>query len=55
MGRVQNWFEKVVGVTEEELRRREFAQRIFGQRPMDISALQRPACWRRLRAPVGRR
>ena len=55
MDRVQNWFEKVVGVTEEELRRREFAQRFFGQRPMDISALQRPACWRRLRAPVGRR
>lgn len=49
MKRLQKWFEQIAGITQQELDRQARAQEIFsGNRP-DISALERPACWRRQR------
>ena len=50
MSQIQYWFERFAGITDEERRRVAFAKEIFGQRGLDTTALQRPACWRR-RAP----
>jgi hypothetical protein len=47
MKQIQKWFEQIAGCTEEERQRWALAQEIFGARPVDLSALQKPACWRR--------
>jgi hypothetical protein len=47
MNRIQKWFETIAGVTQEERERRAFAQAFFGSKPVDVVALQTPACWRR--------
>ncbi|HET7776191.1 MAG TPA: hypothetical protein VFK74_07485 [Azospira sp.] len=56
MNRIQKWFEHIAGVTQEERERRAFAQAFFGSKPVDVVALQTPACWRRkARLAGGRR
>lgn len=47
MDRIQQWFERMAGVTQEETARRKFAEEFFGQRKFDVAAFQKPACWRR--------
>lgn len=47
MHQLQRWFDRIAGVTEEERRRMDFAQDFFGQRGLDTTPLQTPACWRR--------
>ena len=54
MERVQAWFERIVGISFEEQRRRAFVEQIFTQYRIDTALLERPACWRRSRcATVG--
>ena len=47
MKRMQNWFEIIAGISQEERERYALAQEIYGNKGQDISALQKPACWRR--------
>lgn len=47
MNRIQKWFEQITGASQEERRRWALVQEVFGGRSVDISALQKPACWRR--------
>ena len=47
MSQIQYWFERFAGVTDEERRRVAFAKAFFGQRGLDTTRLQKPACWRR--------
>ncbi|HPT49141.1 MAG TPA: hypothetical protein PLS67_01220 [Accumulibacter sp.] len=48
MDRFQKWFEQLAGISREERRRWEIAQRIYFSPRVDIaSLLQKPACWRR--------
>ncbi len=47
MSQIQYWFERFAGVTDEERRRVAFAKAFFGQRGLDTTKLQKPACWRR--------
>ena len=47
MNRLQKWFDHIAGITQEERERRAFARQIFGSKPVDVLALQTPACWRR--------
>lgn len=47
MKQLQKWFDLIAGISEEERRRLAVAHAIFGQRGPDLSALSRPACWRR--------
>ncbi|KFB73914.1 MAG: hypothetical protein AW09_000808 [Candidatus Accumulibacter phosphatis] len=47
MNRIQKWFEQLAGVYLEERRRWALAQKIFGKQRLDVSTLQKPACWRR--------
>ena len=47
MNRIQKWLEQIAGVSRAERARWALAQEIFGSQRMDISALQKPACWRR--------
>lgn len=53
MNRIQKWFEQIAGITQEERERRAFAQAIFGSKPVDVLALQTPACWRRKARRLG--
>ena len=46
---LQYWFERIAGVSDEERRRVAFAKAFFGQRGLDTTRLQKPACWRRSR------
>jgi hypothetical protein len=54
MNQIQRWMNTIAGVTRAERARREFAREIFGRKPLDLSVLQAPACWRRKCQP-GRR
>jgi hypothetical protein len=47
MSRLQEWFEKIVGITEKERDRRELAESLFGRPLFDAAAFHKPACWRR--------
>lgn len=47
MNRIQQWFERIAGLTLEERQRWSLAQDIFGRQVVNVSALQTPACWRR--------
>ncbi|MBL8397802.1 MAG: hypothetical protein JNL84_06605 [Candidatus Accumulibacter sp.] len=53
MNRLQKWFEQLAGFSREERNRWEMAQEIFSSPRLDISALHKPACWRR-QATTGR-
>ena len=55
MSQVQRWFERIAGITEEERRRTAFARAFFGQRGLDTTVLQTPACWRRSMSRRGAR
>lgn len=47
MNRIQQWLKQIAGVSQEERQRWAVAQEIFGTRGPDVSAFQKPACWRR--------
>lgn len=47
MKRLQKWFEQLAGITQQELDRLAQVREVFGNSEPDISALERPACWRR--------
>ncbi|MBO3715596.1 MAG: hypothetical protein J5X23_11585 [Candidatus Accumulibacter sp.] len=47
MNRIQKWFEQIAVVCLEERHRWALAQEIFGKRRVDVSMLEKPACWRR--------
>ena len=49
MKRIQKWFELIAGISQEDLEREARARQIFAARNPDITALQKPACWRRKR------
>ncbi len=55
MNRIQKWFEQIAGASREDRHRWALAQEIFGAQRTDISALQKPACWRRKSHPAGTR
>jgi len=50
MSQIQKWIATIAGVTQAERARYEFAREFFGRKPLDTSALQKPACWRRTAA-----
>jgi len=47
MKQLQKWFDLIAGISEEEQKRLAMAHAIFGDRGPDLSALTKPACWRR--------
>ncbi|HOL63914.1 MAG TPA: hypothetical protein PLB97_01065 [Accumulibacter sp.] len=47
MDRLQQWFEQFAGFSREERSRWEMALTIYCTPKLDISALHKPACWRR--------
>ncbi|EXI73388.1 MAG TPA: hypothetical protein PK440_18620 [Candidatus Accumulibacter phosphatis] len=47
MNAIQKWFEQVVGVSRNERDRWFLAQQVYSTRSLDVSALHKPACWRR--------
>jgi hypothetical protein len=47
MNRIQKLFAQIAGVYQAETQRWVAAQEIFTAQRMDVSALQKPACWRR--------
>lgn len=49
MKRIQKLFELIAGISQEDLEREARARQIFAARNPDITALQKPACWRRKR------
>lgn len=50
MHTIQKWFERLAGVTEDEIERLHIASRVFRARPaFDLARLETPACWRRPR------
>ncbi len=55
MNRIQKWFEQIAGASREDRHRWALAQEIFGSQRTDISALQKPACWRRKSPAAGAR
>jgi hypothetical protein len=55
MNRIQQWFEQIAGFSRHERQRWALAHEIFGTQRLDISALQKPACWRRKSASAGPR
>lgn len=54
MNRIQQWFEHIAGLTQEERQRQALIEEIFGAKPLDLLALQTPACWRRQAHPSRR-
>jgi hypothetical protein len=55
MNLIQKWFEQIAGVSRVERDRWFLAQQVFGARRTDVSALHKPACWRRKAAADGLR
>jgi len=55
MKQLQKWFDRLVGISEEEQKRLAMAHAIFGARGPDLSALHKPACWRRPQTNRARR
>ena len=49
MKHLQKWFDRLLGISEEEQKRLAMAHAIFNDRGPDLSALSKPACWRRQR------
>lgn len=47
MKRLQQWFDQIAGVTQDERDRQARAREIFATVGVDISRLTMPACWRR--------
>lgn len=48
MASIQEWFEKIAGITQEERERWAFVQQVYARRePLYSAELQMPACWRR--------
>ncbi|SBT03633.1 conserved hypothetical protein [Candidatus Accumulibacter aalborgensis] len=47
MNRIQKWFQQIAGVSLAEHHRWALAQEIFAAQRVDVSRLQKPACWRR--------
>ncbi|HRF03496.1 hypothetical protein [Accumulibacter sp.] len=47
MNRIQKLFEQIAGVYQAETHRWAIAQEVFTAPRVDVSALQKPACWRR--------
>ncbi len=51
MDQVQQWFDKLVGVTPGDNPRQHVAESLFRRPPFDSAAFQTPACWRRKSLP----
>jgi len=47
MKRLQQWFDLIAGISQDENARLERARSIFSANGPDVEALQTPACWRR--------
>ena len=47
MNHIQEWFERIAGISQEERDRQAFAREVFGKPPLDPSMFEKPACWRR--------
>ncbi len=47
MNLLLKWFERMARNPQEARLRRVMVQEVFATRGTDISALQKPACWRR--------
>jgi hypothetical protein len=47
MNRIQKWFEQIAGAPRGDQQRWALAREIYGSQRTDVSALQKPACWRR--------
>jgi hypothetical protein len=54
MNHIQEWFERIAGISREERDRREFSRELFGKPQFDPSVFQKPACWRRKAAACRR-
>ncbi len=54
MNQVQEWFDKLVGVTSGTYDHQRLAESLFRRPLFDAAALQTPACWRR-KAALGLR
>ena len=47
---IQKLFERLAGITQDELDRIDLAAKVFqASSPINIADLERPACWRRPR------
>lgn len=45
---IQKWFERLAGITQDELDRIHLATEVFrGEPRIDLAQLHMPACWRR--------
>lgn len=47
MNPIQEWFERIAGITHEERQRLAFARALYGRPSFDPAAFEKPACWRR--------
>ena len=47
MNHLQEWFERIAGISQEERQRLAFARQLYGRPSFDPAALEIPACWRR--------
>lgn len=47
MNHIQEWFERMAGITLEEKNRMATAHTVFARKALDCSELHKPACWRR--------
>lgn len=54
MKTLQQWFEKLAGVSQDELDRISLAAKVFAEEQrLDLASLKTPACWRRDRRVRG--
>jgi hypothetical protein len=44
---IQAWFERIAGISRDEMARLARAREIFAANDADLARLQLPACWRR--------
>ncbi|MDR1994319.1 hypothetical protein [Azonexus sp.] len=47
MKHIQAWFERIAGISRDEMARLARAREIFAASDTDLASLQLPACWRR--------
>jgi hypothetical protein len=47
MKHIQAWFERIAGISRDEMARLTRAREIFAASDTDLASLQLPACWRR--------
>lgn len=52
MQQIQEWFDRIAGVSPQEYARLRTAESVFRQPGFDPAPFQKPACWRR-RARIG--